>query len=333
MILKPKMSNPIAVIIADVHYDLHTLELADKAVNIAIETANNFNVPLIVAGDLHNTKASMRAECVNAMIATFKKASLKPYVLIGNHDLLNEKAKAHSLEFLRPYATVVDNPIYQEPFGYMIPYQTNIDDLINLLQEIPEGSQIIMHQGVQDSNAGEYFVDKTALPAACFDGFRVISGHYHTRQTIRCGKTGVFDYVGNPYTLTYAESQDPAKGIRVLLSDSGLDFLPLNLRTHRVYELTSNDTFRVPYNKGDLLQVKIKDTYEKVANLKRADVARQLGLPLDGWKLTVEIVDPKPTEVQPTSDRAAMLDSMIVELPVSNEQKERLKNLWRKLKN
>ena len=62
------MKIPTAVLISDVHYSLQTLPLADKVMRMAIDKANSLGVPLIVAGDLHDTKANMRAECVNAMI-------------------------------------------------------------------------------------------------------------------------------------------------------------------------------------------------------------------------------------------------------------------------
>ncbi len=62
-----RKSKPIAVIISDVHYDLNTLEVADAALTKAVSKANDLDVMLIICGDLHNTKANLRAECIDAM--------------------------------------------------------------------------------------------------------------------------------------------------------------------------------------------------------------------------------------------------------------------------
>ena len=82
------MSKPIAVLISDVHYNLTTLPLADAAMRQAIAEANSLGVPLIVAGDLHDTKANLRGECVNAMIEAFAMLDHGCYILRGNHDAM-----------------------------------------------------------------------------------------------------------------------------------------------------------------------------------------------------------------------------------------------------
>jgi DNA repair exonuclease SbcCD nuclease subunit len=102
-------NKPIAVLISDVHYNVQTLELADKAVRLAINKANELQVPLIVAGDLHDTKANMRAECVNAMIETFKNTDTSTFIIVGNHDKINEKSDKNALNFLNKYAYIVED--------------------------------------------------------------------------------------------------------------------------------------------------------------------------------------------------------------------------------
>src|SRR5882757_6401470 len=96
------MSRPTAVLISDVHYNVHTLKLADAAVRMAVAKANELNVPLIVAGDLHDTKANVRGEWINGMRDTFKLVTKvvgwngedikRVYILRGNHDAINEKS-------------------------------------------------------------------------------------------------------------------------------------------------------------------------------------------------------------------------------------------------
>ncbi|MES1987480.1 MAG: metallophosphoesterase, partial [Pseudomonadota bacterium] len=95
---------------ADVHYSVPTLPLADAAVRQAIDKPNELNVPLIVAGDLHDTKANVRGECMIAMRKTFCKAITSVVILRGNHDALNEKSQEHSLCFLPLGCSVIDKP-------------------------------------------------------------------------------------------------------------------------------------------------------------------------------------------------------------------------------
>lgn len=77
MTLRESKTKPEAVLISDIHYNIQTLPLADAAVNMAITKANQLGVPLIVCGDLHDTKANLRGECVNAMLETFSRAIRK----------------------------------------------------------------------------------------------------------------------------------------------------------------------------------------------------------------------------------------------------------------
>src|SRR6202034_1760988 len=150
------MGYPVAVIISDVHYNLTNLELADKAMRLAINKANVLEVPLIVAGDLHDTKANLRGECVNAMIETFGIYSRGVQIIIisGNHDRINEKSEIHSLNFLKAYQLVIDKPT--KILGlHLIPYQSDIDDLKRYINKIDTGSIIVMHQGLVGSNMGD----------------------------------------------------------------------------------------------------------------------------------------------------------------------------------
>ena len=172
------MPNAIAVLISDVHYSLPTLELADKAMRMAIAKANELQVPLIVAGDLHDTKANMRAECVNAMINTFEVCNTEAFILRGNHDSMNEKSTEHALEFLSPYATLLATNGNIIPFSgpkclYLIPYNYNPDELRTYLKTVPPKSTLIMHQGLASSNSGEYIQDKSAINPEDVAGFRV----------------------------------------------------------------------------------------------------------------------------------------------------------------
>lgn len=326
------MSNPIAVLIADVHYNIQTLPLADAAMRQAIAKANELNVPLIVAGDLHDTKANMRAECMNAMIETFKLCDKKSYIIVGNHDRVNEKSYEHSLNFLAPYAIVINSALALDNLKLcLISYQSNPNDLLYMMRRERKGHMFIVHQGIVGSDSGEYIQDKSAITAEDVADFRVISGHYHKRQDIKCGRPrqgalGLFSYIGNPYTLAFGEANDPPKGFQILMDDGLLEFVPTNLRKHVIIDIDLNGPQKAAgYNRGDLVWVKVKGTKEQLMNVtkKSLNIAESFRLDLIPTDTTTEA----PAKTQTNGE---LLDSLIDSLSnTSDDRKDRLKKLWK----
>lgn len=341
------MSSPKAVLISDIHYNLSTLPIADLALRHAVDKANQLNVPLIVAGDLHDTKANLRGECIKAMIETFKCSS-EAYILVGNHCRVNERSQEHSLNFLEPYASVVSHMAFLPTKGlYLIAYQHDPDQMRRLLSQIPLGSTIIMHQGVESASMGDYIQDKSAISKEDIADFRVISGHYHTRQDIKCGRPrkgaiGLLSYIGNPYTLTYGEANDPEKGFQILNSNGTLEFVPTNLRRHIVIEMAWSDTVNnfMPtsehpgkINAQDLVWIKVTGPKDKLQGDTRGRMKKSWQLEqsfrLDLIPLETET---KAPEVNRVLTKPELLDSLVNSLTnTPDDQKERLKALWRSL--
>lgn len=328
--------KPIGVLLSDVHYSLQTLELADKATRIAISKANKLDVPLIICGDLHDSKANLRGECVNAMLETFQRAVIAPYILVGNHCKLNEKSDKHSLNFLNPYAVIVDEPMDMPLTGaHGIPYYSSNFDLCMYINTLSKDTLLIMHQGLQGSNSGEYFQDKTALTPEDVAGRRIISGHYHARQDIPLPDGGMWSFVGNPYTLNYGESKDPCKGFQVLYSDGSLEFIPTDLRSHVVVELTTKDLLDHPKDhpligENDLVKVKVSGTKMELATITKAHIAKYLDTEVP-FKL--EFIYEPDTVVVTTKQLKGpeLLDSLIASLNGTEDDKVRLTNLWKDL--
>jgi DNA repair exonuclease SbcCD nuclease subunit len=341
--------KPVAVLISDVHYSVHTLPLADAAMRQAIQKANDLGVHLIVAGDIHDTKANLRGECVKAMIDTIQLCKITPIILVGNHDKINEKSEQHSLEFLRPYAHIVDKPnIYRgdktQTYEYCIPYQHDPIQFKAILDAIPKGARIIAHQGLKNSLAGEYVLDRSAIPSEWVQDYRIISGHYHTRQTIRTGYpefegdlVGTWDYIGNPYTLNFAEVNDPEKGYQILMDDGTLQFVPTNLRKHAIIEASILDPHldSIPkYGKKDLIWVKLTGPKELLAKYNKCSVSDHFGLEqVNDFKLTLI---PNDTEIHNSQimnrNNEEILDDIIDSLVNSDDgSKAKLKNMWREI--
>lgn len=346
------MSEAIAVLINDVHYNINTLELADNSMRQAIYKANQLQIPLIVAGDLHDTKANMRAECVNAMLRTFGKVQTRCFIIVGNHDLINEKALQNSLEFLEGQnekVSLVRKHLQPKVSGmpfHMLAYHSDKEELRNVLNTIPEGSTLIMHQGLQGSSSGEYVQDKSAINHEDVSDFRVISGHYHTRQDIKTGRprkgaVGLFSYIGNPYTLNFAEANDPEKGFQILMSDGMLEFVSTNLRKHVVYEIVLHETPRdtMPFvSVGDLLWIKIKGPKHELLTVDKentkAEIEFHTGLSLpESFRLDLIPTDTVSSKIDTTNKtQREVLDEIITsKVDLRDETISKLKTLWKNL--
>jgi DNA repair exonuclease SbcCD nuclease subunit len=335
-----KMSKPVAVLISDIHYNINTLEVADAALRQAVDKANELEVPLVIAGDLHDTKANLRGECVQAMLETISRCDLDPYILVGNHDLINERSYNNSLEFLRNSASLVRNTCNSLNLkAWLIPYHSDVELLRERLKQIPAGSTLIMHQGLNGSESGEYMQDKSALEFYDVKDFRVISGHYHRRQDIKTGRPrqgalGLFSYIGNPFTLSFGEANDPAKGFQILMDNGLLEFIPTNLRQHHIYEIEAKDVGvrpTVAYNPNDLVWIKISGSKEELLSMTKTKVAEALSLNRD---FRLELIQNEATPLNKTIkalNNDELLDTLIDSLAsTSDERKTRLKELWRK---
>ena len=324
------MAKPIAVLISDVHYNLQTLNLADAAMRQAIHKANELGVPLIVAGDLHDTKANLRGECVNAMLETFKLCEQPPYVLVGNHDRIHEKSEAHSLNFLSPRAIVVSGCHNLHGQFSLLAYQHDPKEYKWYLKNCVTEKLLICHQGLVSSHMGEYVQDHSAITKDDVKDFRVISGHYHTRQDIKTGRpqqgaVGLWSYIGNPFTVSYGEANDPEKGFQILYDNGFLEFVPTNLRRHIVVNCTVQDykSKIITAQADDLLWLKFTGTVNDT--ISRREVAEFLGR--DVFKMTFDVVRPETKTIRTNQTQEQLLDEMIDKLPNS----DKLKSLWRGL--
>lgn len=350
--------HPVAVLISDIHYSLSNLLLADAALRKAIEKAAELRVSLTIAGDLHDTKANLRGECVRAMIDTFSyagSAGVRSDIIVGNHDLINERGKDNSLEFLKPYSNVVhteSDGFYPTPgVDFMdvslIPYQHDPAEFQRILSEIPKNSTIICHQGVTGAESGEYIYDKSAVNKELLADYRVISGHYHRAQHIKCGRprkgsVGLMSYIGSPYTITYAEAFDGPKGFQILYSDGTLEQVPTNIRKHVIWEATvsggrvfGKKGFESPdYNEGDLLWVKLTGSKLELQNITKQQVAIQLKMEHRNFRfdpIATDCTKRKSEKMQKAKYNSEIMDLLIDESEESASDKTALKDLYRKV--
>lgn len=336
------MPKPVSVLISDVHYSVHTLQLADKAMRLAIDKANELKVPLIIAGDLHDSKANLRGECITALLKTWSLRKVITYIIIGNHDRLNEKSKEHALMFMDGHTQLVSEPLDRTKWlgVYLIPYHHDANELRQYLKTIPKGSTLIMHQGILGSAAGHYMQDKSALSKEDVAGFRVISGHYHTRQTIELPDGGKWDYIGNPYTLNFGEVNDPPKGFQILMDDGSLEFVPTDLRKHVVIEYDiitdeskwSSGPIYAGGGRNDLVWAKIKGPKEELVVFDKHKWCKDKGIPTN-IKIDLVPIDKEMTLIQQNVENLSqpeLFDSLIDSLSdTADLKKAQLKSMWK----
>ncbi len=326
------MKNPACVAISDIHFNLQTLPVASAALVAAKQAANRLKVPLVIAGDLNDTKAIIRAEVANALIAILETAKTPVYILEGNHDKVNEKGDAHGLNYLRPYATIVDSASRLELGSLkvtLVPYQNSVDKLRDILVNV-RTKVIIMHQGVMGAQMGDYVVDNTSIDPKELKDFTVYSGHYHRHQCL-----GTVTYLGSPYTITFGEANDGPKGFLIISSDGSFEREILNLRAHRIFERGVSELENGLYgqfNEGDLLWLKVKGPKSELAKLNKNEVGLRLfghsNFKLDKIYTEADTADIRQLSATHPPD---LMDGVIDSTDESVETKGDLKKLWREI--
>ncbi len=323
-------TKPIAVVISDVHYNLQTLEVADKCLRQAVDKANYLEVPLIITGDLHDTKANLRGECVKAILDTLERCKQKPSILVGNHDKINEKSENNSLDFLRYVSYVIDHEQHEWDLGiYFIPYQHDAENMRAILRIIPTGSRLIIHQGHHGALPGGYSFDRSALSATDYAPFKVISGHYHQHQTF-----GDFTYIGNPYTLDFSEANHPAKGFLVLNEDFTFERVLTNVRKHVVVTMTETLVdFTSSVSPDDIVLVNANMPRNRFGDYAKDKVRDFLRIKAD-FRLEHIPTDPKATEfkITPNQPIAEVYYSVVQAQTLSDDEKAKVKALWKEAK-
>lgn len=327
-----KTNKPLFVAISDVHFSMNNLHTASKALITACQHAERLKVPLVIAGDLNDTKAIIRAEVANQLISIMKYSTCRKFILVGNHDLVNEKASEHSLNFLAPYATIVDEPrVFMElPEVFFIPYQSNTEKLLRIL-DAPRTEKIyVMHQGFKGAFMGDYSVDKSSIDVSQVAHAKVFSGHYHRHQNL-----GTVTYIGNPYTVSFGEANDGPKGFLVVNTDGSYEQIPLKLRRHVKIEVEATEsTLMVPVDnitEEDFVWLKLTGPKSVLDKITKKEVANYFGhenfkldkIPLDGVSFT--------TMTNAKLKDEKVLDLLIDTSPEGDVLRAYLKQLWREV--
>lgn len=326
------MSRPIFVAISDIHFTLNTLELATAALQAAINTSNELGIPLVIAGDLHDSKAIIRAEVANRLLELLPLADQQVFIIVGNHDLINEKDMPHGLNYLRNLATVVDHPTYLNVYTLLLPYYSKFPTSLDL----PNTKILVCHQGFQGAAMGDYIVDKSSTHPKVVKDFAVISGHYHKHQTIgtQLGQThgiGTITYIGSPYTITFGEANDGPKGFLVVNEDGSFTREILDLRKHIKLDV-SYDTPLGPtpgISPNDLLWLTIRGPESELTKLNKVSIGTQL---LGHSNFKLDLIPTESTQSEEAAPKKMTNEELFVTIiddsSETPQQKQYLKDLF-----
>lgn len=331
------MIKPLFVLISDIHFNISTLPLASAALRQAVKKAEDLNVPLVIAGDLNDTKALLRAEVVRELLEILEQTTIQVKIITGNHDLLNHHANAHSLKFLEKYAKIYDTPIYttisSQVVGF-VPYQVTNGEFLNAFSQFKNSDvPLIIHQGVQGAFMGDYVQDKSSIDPCILGSRPVFSGHYHKHQTV-----GPVTYIGSPYTITFGEAKDGPKGFLIVNDDWSFTQVPTGLRKHVIVERDISNLFTTIENltPQDLLWLKVTGERSLLELLDKVSIGnRHLGhanYKLDKIYIESDSVSQlNGSNSSPIKTDQDLLDSLIDSLSDTEERKNKLKITWRSM--
>lgn len=320
------------VAISDIHFGLKTLPLATRSLERAISEAEVLDIPLVVAGDLQNDKDHMSMIVQNKIISTLKSTKVPVFILSGNHDLINEKGKEHALEYLRPYATIVDEITYSEDLDvWFIPYQNSKQAFEDKINSLPHpGCKLVFHQGIAGAAMGDYAMDKTSVHPSTLAEHKGITGHYHRHQTL-----GTCTFIGSPYTVTAGEANDGPKGFLVVKDDHSFTRVLTDLRKHVTVIRTVSEIMNPVegLQPTDLLWIKVSGTTPELDALDK-DAVGQFHLGHSNYNLDRDYPQAvKPIEIKNTdsTDPKILLDKIIDDSLETDEFKEELKSFWKEV--
>lgn len=230
-------------IIGDPHATPGNLDKIKQLFEIARELGN----PVIILGDLFDTKEIIRGKCLNLVLDLLSESNLIFYILVGNHDWFNLDCEDHSLQALNvlPNVHIIDD-VYDHSDFCAIPYIHDQKKLKAAIKKCHSNKPLFAHLELKGFDFGNGYICESGLTERSFATFKkVISGHFHKYQ-----EKGNLIYLGTPFSHSFGESnQDKYIGVydtetnELELQDSGFPkHITLEIDCSSNVELRYNDT-------------------------------------------------------------------------------------------
>lgn len=232
-------------LVSDIHFGCRSN--SEKYLNIAESFFIDTLLPLLqerkitdlrILGDLFDNRNSINVRTLNIVLGIFRKyyvkyPELRISCILGNHDIYyHNKTNINSIEALRelPNVDVIDYVTVDVINGkkiLMVPWITTKESQItkDFYQYVKNETDIIMgHFEIRGFEMSPGITDDRGFEHSIFKKTkRVISGHYHLRNT-----DGKITYIGCPFQLTWSDYGND-KGIHILnVENNELEFIKNN---------------------------------------------------------------------------------------------------------
>lgn len=221
-------------LIGDIHCRLDNLSKVNTLFDIIEELDN----PTILLGDQLDSKAIVRAECINLLYSRLNSSKLHFTVLIGNHELITPNASAHSLETLKSISnvTIIDYPQGRTFGNKRIQFFPYMKDLYAIRKELDHARNsnvdyVIGHFDTLGEDYGNGFLAEHGLNMQDYRDFkRVISGHFH-----KYAQNQNLLYLGTPFSHSFGET-DQTKYIGIWDTETdNLELIQTPFPQHKTY--------------------------------------------------------------------------------------------------
>jgi DNA repair exonuclease SbcCD nuclease subunit len=338
--------NSGILVIGDTHFRSKHIEEAKLFIQRVIEIAIEKSPSAIVClGDILDTHETAKVQPFNIACRFIEDLSgIAPtYVLMGNHDLMNQSQFCSDNHFFNPLkkwenVTIVDTPMKVQiddiniilcpyvPPGRFMEALSLIDSNVLLFDILSDVEYIFAHQEFKGADMGHGILSSKGdewneeYP-------QIFSGHIHKPHEI-----GNIVYVGS--AMQISSDEDPDKSV-VFISDSEYERIPLNLKGLKVITLNLNEMGSIDETLLEkyYLKLKIRGEQQQIINYKNSPSYKYLVA--KGIRFAFEIVPYASSEqmqdmLAQTSNKPLTFRAALKDLVISSEN-EKVVNAYKEV--
>lgn len=294
--------------LGDIHIDKYK-NLIDEKINILKLYLDNDIENVIIPGDIFDSNKGGNTDAVYKLQNLFSEYNKTFYLIIGNHDIYyKNKIKPNSIE--TSFKNIKNCVIIDKP--------TEIDDIL-MVPWITDDNHIECEEASKKSNKSYcvghfafsdfYVVNgvkyRGGLKPSTFKKFkRVISNHFHIRQTINN-----ISYLGN-ITQDSWNDFDNQKGYHIL--DTSNDSFEFILGSKQIYKHLVLDDSESDFEISDYKDCHIKLFHKEKLSKKQYEKVEELKEIVCSYKIedqSIELVESKIEKIEFSETLVEFLES------------------------
>lgn len=271
-------------VIGDIHIKLTNFDEIDNLTEKLLSVIGNPDF-VVILGDILDTHEKVNTMAMNKACDFFEKfwRKYKTYVLVGNHDAINNQIFLSDNHWMRSLKNthenlvIVDDITFLETNGELFtfcPYvfAGRFEEALNTGGEKWKKSSVIFaHQEIRGCKMGGIISKIGDVWGEDYP--YLISGHIHLHQQLQ---KNVF-YVGSSLQLAYGESEE---NIAISLDvDGGVVEItehPLSLPRKKILTSSLDDLVKLKRNKEDDVRLVLTGTLEEFKMFKKSETYKEL---------------------------------------------------------